>query len=126
MCIYRVSLTRMYMCICDSWIDPKFKIFYRPLPLPLDVCINMASSMLTDNKKRRKKKLATILVIIMLVESRFIFICNNTAERPPPPAPPPPTAQLSFGRLLIHTWSCFRNSGHKTNSLITTNTVGAH
>ena len=47
----------------------------------------------------------------MLVESRFIFICNI------PPSPPPP---LPFGRLLIHTWSYFRNSDHKTNSLIIT------
>ena len=31
-CIYRVSLTHVYVCICDSWVDPKFKIFYRPLP----------------------------------------------------------------------------------------------
>ena len=31
-CIYRVSLTHVHVCICDSWIDPKFKIFYRPLP----------------------------------------------------------------------------------------------
>ena len=75
--------------------------------------------MLTDNKERRKKKLATIVcpVIIMLVESRFIFICNN----PPPLAP-----LLSFGRLLMHMRSYFRNSGHKTNSLIITNIVGAH
>ena len=114
-CIYRVSLILVHVCICDSWVEPKFKIFYRPLPSGgkaenIDVCINMGPSMLTDNKKRRKKKLATILcpVIIMLVESRFIFTCNIT---------PPP---LSFGRLLIHTWSFFRNSRHKTNSLIIT------
>ena len=76
--------------------------------------------MLTDNKKCRKKKLASILcpVIIMLVESRFIFIPTI------PSAPPPPL--LSFGRLLINMWSYFRNSGHKTNSLIITNAVGAH
>ena len=50
----------------------------------------------------------------MLVESRFIFICNN------PPPTPTPTPVLSFERLLIHMWSYFRNSGHKTNSLIIT------
>ena len=120
-CTYRVSLTHVHVCIWDSWVDPKFKIFYRPSPQAenIDVCINMAPSMLTDNKKRRKKKLATILcpVTIMLVESRFIFICNN---------PPPPALLLSFGRLLMHTWSYFRNSGHKTNSLIIKNIVGAH
>ena len=43
--------------------------------------------------------------------------------RPPPPRPPP---LLSFGILLMHTWSSFRNSGHKTNSFIITNIVGAH
>ena len=32
MCIYRVSLIHVHVCICDSWVDPKFKIFYRPLP----------------------------------------------------------------------------------------------
>ena len=103
-CVYRVSLTHVHVCICDSWVDPKFKIFYRPLPQAenIDVCINMAPSMLII-KKRRKKKLATILcpVIIMLVESRFIFICNNH----PPPRPLP---------LLL------------SPVLIITNIVGAH
>ena len=88
MCIYRVSLTHVHVCICDSWLDPKFKIFHHPSSQAenIDMCINMAPSMPTDNK-RHKKKLATFLcpVIIMLVESRFIFICNN-------PPPPPPTA----------------------------------
>ena len=46
-------------------------------------------------------------------------------QQPPHPAPPrpPPPALL---RLLMHTWSYFRNSGHKTNSLIITNILGAH
>ena len=71
-------------------------------------------------QKRRKKKLATILcpIIIMLVESRVICICNNCR--------PPPRPLLSFGRLLMHTWNYFWNSGHKTNSLIIPNIVGAH
>ena len=81
MCIYKVSLTHVHVCICDSWVDPNSKYSTAPCPQAenIDVCINMAPSMLTDNKKRRKKKLATILcpVIIMLVESRFISICNN-------------------------------------------------
>ena len=108
-CIYRVSLTHVHVCICDSWVDPKFKYSTAPSPQAenIDVCINMAPSMLTDNKKRSKKKLAIVLcpVIIMLVESRFIFICNN------PPSTPP---------LLIRTIRT------KTNSLIIMNIVGAH
>ena len=95
MCICRVSLTHVHVCICDFWVDPKFKIFYRPSPQAETtvVCINMAPSMLTDHKKRRTKKLATILcpVIIMLVKSRFIFVCNNPslhASLPPSVAPP--------------------------------------
>ena len=60
---------------------------YSTTPSPqaenIDVCVNIAPSMLTDNKK---KKLATILcpVMIMLVESRFIFICNKPRPLPPP------------------------------------------
>ena len=85
MCIYRVSLTHVHVCICDSWVDPnsKHSTAHSPQAENIDVCINMAPSMLTDNKKRRKKKLATILcpVIIMLVESKFIFICNNPVPR---------------------------------------------
>ena len=98
MCIYRVSLTHVHVCICDSWVDPKFKYSTAPSPQAenIDVCINMVPSMLTDNKKRRKKKLATILcpVMVMLVESRCIFICNS----PPPPHPAPARPPL----LLIH------------------------
>ena len=73
-CTYRVSLTHVHICICDSWVDPIANSKYSTAPSPraenIDVCINMAHSMLTDNKKRRKKKLATILcpIIIMLVE----------------------------------------------------------
>ena len=67
----------------------------------------MAPGMLTDNKN-----------VLLLVESRFICICNNPRPRPPP--------LLSFGRLLMHTWSYFRNSGHKTNFLIITNIIGAY
>ena len=26
-CIYWVSLTHVHVCICDSWVDPKFKMF---------------------------------------------------------------------------------------------------
>ena len=78
--------------------NSKYSTATSPQAENIDVCINMAPSMLTDNKKRRNKKLATILcpVIIMLVESRFIFICNNPAPTPPPSPPPP--GMLSFGR----------------------------
>ena len=91
---------------------PQIQNILPPTPLRqkiLIVCINMAPSMPTDNKKHRKKKLATILCPVII---------------PPPPTHTHPT--LSFERLLIHTWSYFRNSGHNTNSLIITNIVGAH
>ena len=82
----------MYMYVFVTLgLTPNSKYSTAPSPQAenIDVCINMAPSMLTDNKKRRKKKLATILcpVIIMLVESRFIFMCNNPPPHPTPPLP---------------------------------------
>ena len=95
-CVYTAYLWHMYKFVfvtLGQTPNSKYSTAPSPQAENIDVCINMAPSMLTDNKKRRKKKLATILcpVIIMLVESRFIFICNSP---PPPllrPVPAPPS-----------------------------------
>ena len=88
MSLWRHAMDENVLWLLGRPPNSKYSTAPSPQAENIDVCINMAPSMLTGNKKGRKKKLATILcqVIIMLVESRFIFICKNSYS-PPPPRP---------------------------------------